>query len=154
MICVNVGYGIGAGIIINKAIFYGTNGMAGEFGHVPVEGDQLIPCPCGKSTCLTAYSSGDAIARRTRLRLKEETSETLMELCHNEPENLTAKMVIEAARENDPVASGVFGKSIHYLGASIAGMIDIFNPQAVFIGGGVSQSGSIFWDPLTQTHKG
>ena len=61
MICINVGYGIGAGIIINKKLFYGTDGMAGEFGHVPVTGDNLIVCPCGNKKCLTAYSSGDAI---------------------------------------------------------------------------------------------
>ncbi len=150
MICVNVGYGIGAGIIINKSIFYGNEGMAGEFGHVPVEGDQLIQCPCGKRTCLTAYSSGDAIAQRARLKLEHGTSDLLMELCHHEIQNLSAKMVIEAARKNDPVAMEVFQKSLHYLGTSIAGMIDIFNPQVVFIGGGISQNGEIFWDQLTK----
>ena len=150
MVCINVGYGIGAGIIINKAIFYGTEGMAGEFGHVPVEGDQLIQCPCGKRTCLTAYSSGDAIAQRARLKLKEQPSDLLMDLCHHDLQYLTAKMVIEAARENDPIASEVFRKSLHYLGTSIAGMIDIFNPEVVFIGGGVSMNGNIFWEPLSQ----
>ncbi len=150
MICVNVGYGIGAGIIINKEIFYGTEGMAGEFGHIPVKGDELILCPCGKSTCLTAYSSGDAIAQRARLKMKEQNSDILMKFCQDVPENLTAKMVIEAARQKDPIATEVFQNSILYLGTSIAGLIDIFNPQAVFIGGGVSQNGDIFWDPLTK----
>jgi len=148
MICVNVGYGIGAGMILNKKIFYGTDGMSGEFGHFPVEGDKLIYCPCGKNTCLTAYSSGDAIAQRARLMMKEKPSEILMNLCNNVPENLTAKMVIEAARQKDPVASKVFQNSIYTLGLSIAGLINIFNPEAVFIGGGVAQNGSIFWEPM------
>lgn len=148
IICVNVGFGIGAGMIINKKIFYGTDGIAGEFGHIPVEGDKMIYCPCGRNTCLTAYSSGDAIAQRARLMIREKPSPILMDLCHNMPENLTAKMVVEAAQKNDPVAREIFQKSLNTLGLSIAGLINIFNPEAVFLGGGVTQNGDIFWEPL------
>jgi N-acetylglucosamine repressor len=150
MICINVGYGIGAGIIINKKLFYGTDGMAGEFGHVPVTGDNLIMCPCGNKSCLTAYSSGDAIAQRTRLLMKESSSEMLMHLCQNVPENLTAEMVADAARQNDKIAVEVFRQSVHHLGLSIAGLINTFNPQVIFIGGGVAQNGDIFWEPLKE----
>ena len=148
MICINVGYGIGAGIIINKKLFYGTDGMAGEFGHVPVTGDNLIVCPCGNKKCLTAYSSGDAIAQRARLILNEKSSSVLMNLCDNHPEELTAKMVVDAARQKDLVAKEIFDQSIYYLGLSIAGLINTFNPQAVFIGGGIALSGDVFWEPL------
>lgn len=85
-ITINVGYGIGAGIILGKRLFYGTDGMAGEFGHLPVWGDKL--------------------------------------------------------------ALEIFKESIEYLGSSIAGMINIFNPQAIFVGGGVSLNGPVFWDNL------
>jgi N-acetylglucosamine repressor len=151
LICVNVGYGIGAGIIINKKIFYGTEGFAGEFGHVPIDGDKLILCPCGKNTCLTAYSSGDAIAQRARLKLKNKPSKILMNLCNNLPENITAKTVVEAALQNDKISLEIFSQSVHTLGLAIAGLINIFNPQAVFIGGGVAQNGEIFWKPLKET---
>jgi glucokinase-like ROK family protein len=150
MICINVGYGIGAGIIINKKLFYGTDGMAGEFGHVPVTGDNLITCPCGNKTCLTAYSSGDAIAQRARLMMKEKSSEVLMNLCLNIPENITAKMVVEAAMQKDEIANEVFQQSIHHLGLSIAGLINTFNPQVIFIGGGMAQNGNFFWEPLKE----
>ena len=148
MICINVGYGIGAGIINNKKLFYGTDGMAGEFGHVPVTGDDLIVCPCGNKKCLTAYSSGDAIAQRARLMLKERSSSVLMNLCDNKPEELNAKMVIEAVKLKDQIANEIFDQSIYYLGLSIAGMINTFNPQAVFIGGGIALAGDVFWEPL------
>lgn len=148
IICVNVGFGIGAGIILNKKIFYGTEGITGEFGHIPVEGDKLIYCPCGRNTCLTAYSSGDAIAQRAKLMIKKKPSPVLMDLCQNVPENLTAKMVVEAAQKKDPVASEVFQKSLNTLGLSIVGLINIFNPEAIFIGGGVAQNGDIFWEPI------
>jgi len=150
MICINVGYGIGAGIIINKKLFYGTDGMAGEFGHVPVAGDNLIICPCGNKSCLTAYSSGDAIAQRAKLIMKERPSKILMSLCQNIPENITAKMVVEAAKLNDQTANDIFLQSIHYLGLSIAGLINTFNPEVIFIGGGIAQNGNIFWEPLKQ----
>ena len=150
MICINVGYGIGAGIIINKKLFYGTDGMAGEFGHVPVAGDNLIICACGNKNCLTAYSSGDSIAQRVRLMMREKSSELLMKLCNGKPEDLTAKLVGEAFRQNDSIARQVFQQAIFYLGQSIAGLINTFNPQAVFIGGGVAQSGDIFWEPLKE----
>ena len=151
LICVNVGYGIGAGIIINKKIFYGTEGIAGEFGHIPINGDNLVLCPCGKSTCLTAYSSGDAIAQRARLKMKKNASKILMDLCNNLPENITAKTVADAALLNDKISLEIFSESVHILGLAIAGLINIFNPQAVFIGGGVAQNGDIFWEPLKKT---
>jgi glucokinase-like ROK family protein len=151
MICINVGYGIGAGIIIDKKVFYGTDGLAGEFGHVPVEGDQLVYCPCGKNTCLTAYSSGEAIATRARIKMAEKQSKILMSLCNNSPENLTAKMVVEAALQKDKISVEIFKHSVYTLGLAIAGLINIFNPEAVFIGGGVSQNGEIFWKQIKET---
>jgi glucokinase-like ROK family protein len=151
MICINVGYGIGAGIIIDKKVFYGTDGLAGEFGHVPVEGDKLVYCPCGKNTCLTAYSSGEAIATRARIKMAEKESKILMSLCNNSPENLTAKMVVEAALQKDKISVEIFQHSVYTLGLAIAGLINIFNPEAVFIGGGVSQNGEIFWKQIKKT---
>lgn len=151
MICINIGYGIGAGIIINRKIFLGNDGIAGEFGHVPVQGDNLIRCPCGKSTCLTAHSSGDAITQRVKMLMQEKPSEILMSLCQNDSEKLTTKLIAEAVRLNDQTAITVFQKSLHILGSSIAGLINIFNPQAIFIGGGVAQNGDVFWDPLIET---
>ena len=82
--------------------------------------------------------------------MKENPSKILMSLCQNIPENITAKMVVEAARLNDQTANEIFRQSIYYLGLSIAGLINTFNPEVVFIGGGIAQNGSIFWEPLTQ----
>lgn len=147
-ITVNVGYGIGAGIVINKKLFYGTDGMAGELGHQPVCGDNMIKCSCGKTTCLTAYSSGDAIAKRAVIKLKEGVESILTELSDNKYDAITAKMVAIASQKGDKLATEIFNNGVDYLGLSIAGIINMFNPQAVFIGGGVSLNGPIFWDRL------
>jgi len=145
IICVNVGYGIGAGIVIGRKLFYGTDGMAGEFGHVPVRGDEKVSCTCGKKNCLTAYASGDAIAQRARMALSLYPDSLLHQI---PPEELEAKHVAEAADKGDPAASKVLSEAIGYLGRAIAGLVNIFNPQAIILGGGVSLSGPIFWDAL------
>ncbi|MCX6224507.1 MAG: ROK family transcriptional regulator [Bacteroidia bacterium] len=145
LICINVGYGIGAGIVIGRKLFYGTDGMAGEFGHLPVRGDEKVDCTCGKKNCLTAYASGDAIARRARIGLQTDHSSILNQV---PPEELEAKHVAEAAMEGDPLAINVFTEAMGYLGRAIAGLLNIFNPQAIVLGGGVSMSGPIFWDTL------
>ncbi|MEI6050817.1 MAG: ROK family protein, partial [Bacteroidota bacterium] len=90
------------------------------------------------------------IAQRAILKMKERPSEVLNNLCHNIPEDITAKMVAEAAIQKDTIALEVFQQSIRYLGLSIAGLINTFNPQAIFIGGGVAQNGEIFWNPLKE----
>ena len=150
-IMINVGYGIGSGIIINKELFYGTNGMAGEFGHVPVCGDDLVKCTCGKTNCLTAYSSGDAIAKRVKMAIENGAKSKVTELVENNNDLITAEIVAKAAKMGDELSTGVFKRSMSYLGESIAGLIKMLNPQAVFFGGGVSLNGGIFWDNLRKS---
>jgi len=145
LICINVGYGIGAGIVIGRKLFYGTDGMAGEFGHLPVRGDEAVFCTCGKKNCLTAYASGDAIAQRAKIALKSDPSSIL----HQVPsEELEARHVAEAATKGDRLALTVFSEAMGYLGRAIAGLLNIFNPQAIVLGGGVSLNGPIFWNTL------
>ncbi|MBW1612383.1 MAG: ROK family transcriptional regulator [Deltaproteobacteria bacterium] len=150
-IIINVGYGIGAGIIIHKKLFYGTNGMAGEFGHVPVCGDNIVKCTCGKTNCLTAYSSGDAIAKRVKIAIENGTKSKVTELVENNNDLITAEIVAKAAQMGDELSARVFKESMRYLGESVAGLIKMLNPQAVFFGGGVSLNGEIFWDNLRKT---
>ncbi len=145
LICVNVGYGIGAGIVINKQLFYGTDGMAGEFGHIPVSGDGKVLCSCGKNNCLTAYASGDAMVKRARIRLPDYPDSILNQI---PDKDLDTKLVAEAAANGDPLAQSVFNNAIEYLGLGIAGLMNIFNPQAIILGGGITLNGPVFWDKL------
>jgi glucokinase-like ROK family protein len=145
LICINVGYGIGAGIVIGRKLFYGIDGMAGEFGHFPVIGDEKVSCTCGKKTCLTAYASGDAIAQRARLALVDHPESQLRQF---PPIELEAKHVARAATQGDPLAVEIFSNAMGYLGRAISGLLNIFNPQAIILAGGVSLSGPIFWNTL------
>jgi len=150
-ICINVGYGIGAGIIIGGKPFYGPTGMSGEFGHTTLEKDSDIQCDCGNYGCLEALASGNAIARFGRQRLEDNGQGILAGMCRNDPSSVTAEMVAAAAKQGDAQAWSVFERAAEYLGIGIANLINIFNPEAVVIGGGVAQAGDILFDKVRKT---
>jgi glucokinase-like ROK family protein len=151
LICVNAGYGIGAGIIIDGKPLYGPLGLAGEFGHITMDKNSRVQCECGNYGCLEALSSGNAIAKTAQVRLAESGASALREACGGNPGNLTAKMVADLAKQGDPLASDIFDTAVEYLGIGIAGLINLFSPEAVVIGGGVAQSGSILFDKIRKT---
>jgi glucokinase-like ROK family protein len=151
LICVNVGHGIGAGIIIDGKPLLGPLGMAGEFGHVTLEKDSGALCECGNRGCLEALASGSAIARIARARLSEAGADILRDACGGDPAKLTTEMVANAAQRGDRLAFEIFDTAVEYLGIGIAGLINVFSPEAVVIGGGVAQSGSILFDKIRRT---
>ena len=149
-VCINVGYGIGSGIIIDGKPLHGTDGFAGEFGHVTLDKDSPIPCKCGNYGCLEALASGRAIGVAARNALADGRASMLRDMCHNNLEIVDAQMVAAAAKQGDEVASEVFQQAMEYLGTGIAGLISLLNPQAIVIGGGVSQAGDLFFDRIRE----
>jgi glucokinase-like ROK family protein len=150
-ICVNVGYGIGAGIIIDGKPLYGPMGMAGEFGHITLDKDSPVQCDCGNFGCLEALASGNAIAKSARKRLAEGEKSLLRELCAGDLSKVTAEMVAGAAKQGDALSWSVFDRAMEFLGVGIAGLINLFNPEAVVIGGGVAQAGDILFEKVRKT---
>ncbi len=149
-VCVNVAYGIGAGIIVDGRPLYGSEGMAGEFGHVTLERESSAQCKCGNFGCLEALSSGRAIAQAAQRELATGRHSSLTEMSNGRSTQITARMVIEAARAGDELATEVFHTAVDYLGVGIAGLINLLNPEAVVIGGGVAQAGDILFDRLNE----
>jgi glucokinase-like ROK family protein len=150
-IMINVGYGIGAGIIIQGIPLYGLKGMAGEFGHITLNKDSDAQCECGNFGCLEALSSGSAIAKAAQKELRGGAVSVLSEMCGGEPARLTAEMVADAAKQGDSLAWTIFDRAAEYLGLGISGVINLFNPEAVFIGGGVAQAGDILFSRVRKT---
>ena len=150
-IMVNVGFGIGAGIIVQGSPLYGLKGLAGEFGHIILEKDSDVQCGCGNFGCLEALSSGSAIAKAAQKALRSGAASILSEMCGGDPSRLTAEMVANAAKQGDSVAWTIFDRAAEYLGLGIAGIINLFNPEAVFIGGGVAQAGDILFSRVRKT---
>ncbi len=148
-VCVNVGYGIGAGVVVDGRPLYGKTGMAGEFGHIPMSWPADMACDCGRINCLEALSSGNAIAKMARSALRAGGGDSaLHRLCGGDLDTVDARMVAEAARDGDSLASGIFGRSLETLGLAIAGLVNVFSPEAVVIGGGVSRAGDVFFDTI------
>ena len=144
-ICVNVAYGIGAGIIINGKPFYGSQGFTGELGHIVVDQDSSYTGKDGIRGCLEALSSGYGIAEVAKYRISNEknSKSTLKEV-----ENITAKIVVDAAKAGDGLAIEIFNDAMQYLGLAVDMLIKLFDPEAIVFSGGITKSGDIFFDKL------
>lgn len=152
-IVVNVGYGVGAGIIAEKKLFMGTDGMSGELAHFPVVENWNIPCLCGKTGCLSSTCSGRAIAARAVHELEGNKDSSLVEIYNNRTRAFEAKDVFEAARNGDKLSNKVLDDAARYLGGASAGMVSLFNPQAVLFGGGVILNNEGFFEKVKEHLK-
>jgi glucokinase-like ROK family protein len=151
-ICVNIGIGIGSGVIINREIYRGETECTGEIGHTTV--DYNGPkCSCGNNGCLEVMAAGPAIARRAVKAIREGRKTVITELVEENLNQITAAVVAQAANQGDRLAREIMEKTGEYLGTGIANIINLFNPQMVIIGGGVAQAGSLIFDPLKRTMK-
>ena len=146
LIGITLGTGIGGGIVLNGEIFHGVSDSAGEIGHMTIEANGR-KCPCGNYGCLEAYASGPAIARRAIEGLDAGADSLLNDLV-NTVEEITAATVYEAAVNGDPYANEVMRETAKFLGAGVANVINIFNPDMVVIAGGVTKAGDHLFVPL------
>jgi glucokinase len=107
------------------------------------------PCPCGRGNGhLEALATGPAIARMAREVVEAGNQSVLLEMAGGRPEAITATMVETAARGGDHVASEVFTRAATYLGVGMANLLNIFNPERIVIGGGVSKAGEMLFEPV------
>ena len=143
---IKVGSGVGAGLILNRQIYGGTTGAAGEIGHLTIDENGPL-CDCGNHGCLEAFAGGHAIAKQGQLLVKSGKRTLLSELPF---EKITAHEVAEAARRGDLPAQEILRRAGTFIGIAIAGLINLFNPSIVIIGGGVAQIGDIITTPIRQ----
>ena len=145
LIYLTVSTGIGAGLILNGQMYRGADGAAGELGHMTIDLNGP-PHNCGMIGCVEVLASGTAIARMALDAVKAERSPLLARLA-DESGALTAAEVDRAADADDPVAQEILAKSAHALGVGMANYINIFNPEAIVIGGGVTRIGRRLLEP-------
>jgi len=138
MILLTLGTGVGGGIILDRRIWHGADGMAGEIGHMTLVPDGR-PCSCGNRGCLEMYASSRGILRS----YEEESSSAGLPRAARP---LTSEAVYEAARSGDPVALRVMKSMGRMLGIGLANLINIFNPERIVIGGGVKDAWPLFID--------
>lgn len=143
-IVVTLGTGLGSGIVINGKLLLGQNGIAGEMGHMLAkEGGRK--CGCGNFGCLETYASATGI-KRTIFKFMADMNElsTFRALSYND---LTANQISDAALRGDAIAQQAFAYTGKFLGANLADVIALFDPEAVIISGGLSKAGDLLLRP-------
>jgi glucokinase len=148
LVYLTVSTGIGGGVIVAGKLLLGADGLAGEVGHMTLEA-QGPRCNCGNTGCLEALAAGPAVARQGAAALNRGESPGLSALAHGQAELVTAKTVVEAARNGDVVARSVVDRAGFYLGVGVVNLIHLFNPQLVVIGGGFAiGAGEMLFEPV------
>ena len=143
---INISWGLGIGIIIDGKVYFGKSGFSGEFGHISVFDNEEL-CHCGKKGCLETETSGSAIHRIFMQRvLNGENS--ILSASIKEGNNLTLSDIIDAVNKEDILAIDIIEEAGNKLGKYIAGLINIFNPGLVIIGGELSQTGDYISLPI------
>jgi glucokinase len=145
MLYLTVSTGIGGGAIIDGTLHLGTAGNGGEFGHLTVSrGGRL--CSCGRHGCIEAYASGTSIAERAGEALAAGRPSSLTALSE-----ITAADVSSAATAGDGLAAEVWDETVDLLGAAVTDLVNVFEPDLVVLGGGVTRSGAMLLDPIAAT---
>ncbi len=152
-VVINIGYGIAAGIVIDGVTVKGSLGYAGEFGHITVDGKSDVQCKCGAMGCLEALASGRRIAQLGQEAAGRKKEGPLLDLCERDISRIDAKLVASAALQGDEDAKKVYQEITTYLGIGIATLANLLDPQIIFIGGGVSFNGEIFFDNIRSAVK-
>lgn len=147
VIYVTVSTGVGAGILINGQIYHGRTGGAGEFGHLSIE-ENGKPCPCGNRGCLELYCSGTAIKQILTDELRKGKKGIVFDLAAGNEGKLDAKLLAEAAEQGDVYSLALFERIGEMLGYGLSNLFNLFDPDMVVIGGGVSKSHKFFEDAL------
>lgn len=150
-----IGTGIGAGLLLDGEIYRGAHGVAPELGHLTV-----VPggraCPCGKYGCWERYCSGTALSA-TALELLARypgRSTVLARAFSRDPGSITGRRVAGAARDGDPIAQRAVAELAKWLGEGLAMVADVFDPEIVVVGGGVSASAPLFLDEAREHYVG
>ena len=145
VVCITLGTGVGGGIILNGELWRGTDGSAGEIGHMAIEPFGGVGCGCGGQGCLEAYASGTAIVRMTKEALQRNPHSVL-----HANRALTSEAIYIAGEKGDPLALEVFQRMGVYLGVALANLVNVLNPEMIVIAGGVANAWGLFAEHAIQ----
>ena len=142
-----IGTGIGGGLILDGRLYHGASDVAGEIGHATIDSTGRR-CKCGNYGCLEAYASGPAIAERAREALAGGEPSAIPASVGGDLSRITAATVYAAATSGDRLALEVVRETARLLGAGVANLVNIFNPEVVVLAGGVTLAGDALFEPM------
>lgn len=146
---VTLGTGVGGGIVVDEKIITGSNGTAGEIGHMTVNFEEKDRCNCGKPGCLEQYASATGIVRLANQLLKDSKEPSKL----RDFTKLSAKVIFDCAKEKDLLALSLVDELGRYLGLALSYVASTVDPEAFVIGGGVSKAGSVLLDVIEKHYK-
>lgn len=147
-VAITLGTGVGGGVIIDKKIYRGFNGAGAELGHFTLVHGGL-PCTCGKCGCWESYASVTALIGQTKVAMSKYP-ESLMNTIAKEKGEVNGRTAFDAAKAGDAAAMQVVRKYTEYVADGIASIINIFQPQKLVVGGGISREGEYLLKPVIE----
>ncbi len=146
--CAGLGYGIGAALIQNGQVYYGSSGTSGEFGHITVCARNGRQCSCGNTGCLESVASGAAIAAQGRELVEAGRAPLLAELCGGDADRVDARLVFQAADAGDADAAQLVEMAAEYIGIALAISINMLDPDEIYLCGGLMKNGDRFLERI------
>jgi len=150
-IVITLGTGVGSGIVVNGQLLYGSDGFAGELGHVTmVRGAEGRSCGCGRTGCLEAYCSATGVARTARELLSKSKRPSILREMN--PEDITSLDVSIAASKGDALANEIYEFTGHMLGEACADFAAFSSPEAFIFFGGMVKAGELIMKPIREAY--
>ncbi len=146
-VAITLGTGVGGGVIIGGKILSGYNSAGAELGHTVINIDGE-PCTCGRNGCWEAYASATALIRQTKREMLNNKNSLMWELTDGNIDNVNGITAFDAMRQNDESGTAVVDNYIKYVAVGVVNMINIFQPQVLCIGGGISKEGDTLLNPI------
>ncbi len=149
VLCLNIGSGIGLGMILNGKLYHGNSGFSGEFGHIQVDPDGTL-CYCGKIGCLETLASGTTMIRNAKKEIEAGATTLITSLVNNDLEKISSEIILHAAQRGDQFAISLLSNIGEHLGRGISVLIHLFNPELIIIGGELTKAENYLIDPIQQ----
>lgn len=149
---ITLGTGVGGGLIMNDQIFTGADGHGFEPGHMTILIDGFV-CTCGRKGCFESYASVTGLIRETIEAIGAYPRTLMREICGDDIGKINGRTAFDAAKQGDEAGKRVVEKYIYYLGVGISSMVTALRPNAVLIGGGISNEGEYLLGPLREIIK-
>jgi glucokinase len=145
-----IGTGIGGGLVVNGQLHLGIGGTGGELGHTVIDFNGPR-CGCGNYGCLEAFASGPAISAMGMKAVAQGLTTRLSEMCAYDLNQITPKLIEQAAQQGDGIAKDIYEQAGFYLGIAAANICSAIGPRRIIIAGGVAQAGELLLEPIRRT---
>ena len=132
-----IGAGTGSALFLNGQLYTGSNGFAGEFGHITIDENGPL-CSCGNRGCLETLISASTLIRKAQQALSQGLSIQLWQLTAGDPDKVSVEMIAQAARDNDRFSMRLLTEAGTHLGLAMVGLINLLNPELIVVGGGLA----------------